>query len=160
MMKAPGGIAMLALFIVICLGIAGVSAIFTASSVREWYPMIQKPAWTPPSWLFGPVWTTLYIMMAIAAWLVWRRRGLMDINSAIALFIVQLALNAAWSPLFFGLKNPLAGLLDIVSLWAAILATIVCFYKISPVAGALLAPYWLWVSFAMLLNFSIWRLNR
>jgi tryptophan-rich sensory protein len=98
--------------------------------------------------------------MAIAAWLVWQRRGLVNVNSALGLFAFQLALNAAWSPLFFGLRNPLAGLLDIVPLWAAIMATLISFWKISPAAGALLLPYWLWVSFATVLNFEIWRLNR
>jgi tryptophan-rich sensory protein len=154
------GVVMLLLFLAVCLGIGGFGSLFTASSVRDWYPLIQKPAWTPPSWLFGPVWTMLYIMMAFAAWLVWRRRGLLDIKPALALFAVQLILNAAWSPLFFGLKNPLAGLLDIVALWAAILATLISFWKISPAAASLLVPYWLWVSFATILNFSIWRLNR
>lgn len=98
--------------------------------------------------------------MAFAAWLVWRKRMLVSIKPAMALFTVQLILNAAWSPLFFGLRNPLAGLLDIIPLWAAILATLLFFWRISPPAGLLLAPYWLWVSFATVLNFSIWRLNR
>jgi translocator protein len=153
-------LAVLALFVAVCIAVSGAGALFTADSVRHWYPMLQKPAWTPPSWLFGPVWTILYIMMACAAWLVWRRRASASVNGALGLFVFQLALNAAWSPLFFGLRNPLAGLLDIVPLWASILATIASFWKISPVAGTLLVPYWLWVSFATALNFAIWRMNQ
>jgi tryptophan-rich sensory protein len=99
-------------------------------------------------------------MMAIAAWIVWRRRGFGGAAGAPGFFSLQLALNALWSPLFFGLRNPLAGLVDIVPLWAAILATLVCFWRISPLAGALLVPYWLWVSFATALNFMIWKMNR
>jgi benzodiazapine receptor len=135
-------------------------AVFTTSSVRDWYPTLQKPSWNPPAWLFGPVWTILYIMMAIAAWLVWQRRGLVIVNSALGLFAFQLILNAAWSPLFFGLRSPLAGLSDIFLLWAAIFVTLLSFWKISPAAGVLLVPYWLWVSFATALNFAIWKLNR
>lgn len=151
---------MLVLFLVICLAVGGLGALFTGSSVRHWYPMIQKPSWTPPSGVFGPVWTILYLMMAIAAWLVWKKQGWSDGAGALRLFAFQLVLNAAWSPLFFGLKSPLAGLLDIVPLWAAILATLISFWKISPAAGALLLPYWLWVSFATALNFAIWKMNR
>jgi benzodiazapine receptor len=159
-MKNWNSLAILGLFLAICFGVAGVSAIPTGSSVRDWYPMLQKPSWTPPSWLFGPVWTILYAMMAIAAWLVWRKREFLSVNGALALFALQLALNAIWSPLFFGLKNPLAGLLDIVPLWAAILTTLIAFWKISPAAGALMIPYWIWVSFATALNFAIWKLNQ
>jgi tryptophan-rich sensory protein len=97
--------------------------------------------------------------MAIAAWLVWRRES-DSASGALGLFAFQLLLNAAWSPLFFGLKSPLAGLLDIVPLWTAILATLITFWKVSPAAGALLVPYWLWVSFAAVLNFAIWKMNR
>ena len=102
----------------------------------------------------------LYLMMAISAWLVWRERGFNRGAGALGLFALQLALNALWSPLFFGLRSPLAGLVDIVPLWAAILGALVSFWTISPLAGALLVPYWLWVSFATVLNLEIWRLNR
>lgn len=159
-MKSSESPAVLGLFVVACLAVAGLGGVFTSSSVRDWYPVLQKPSWNPPSWLFGPVWTTLYIMMAVAAWLVWRRRGSVHVKSALRLFVFQLILNALWSPLFFGLRSPLAGLLDIVPLWVAILATLLSFWKISPVAGVLLVPYWLWVSFATALNFAIWKLNR
>jgi benzodiazapine receptor len=151
---------MLAIFLVVCLAVGSLGAVFTGASVRNWYPMIQKPSWTPPPGVFGPVWTILYLMMAIAAWLVWRKQGWNNGSGALALFAFQLVLNAAWSPLFFGLKSPLAGLLDIVPLWAAILATLIAFWKISPAAGALLLPYWVWVSFATALNFAIWKMNR
>ncbi len=159
-MKNWHALAVLGLFLAVCFAVAGLSAAFTTSSVRDWYPTIQKPSWNPPAWLFGPVWTILYFMMAIAAWLVWRKREFACVNRSLALFVFQLILNAAWSPLFFGLKNPMAGLLDIIPLWAAILATLISFWKISPAAGVLLAPYWLWVSFATALNFAIWKLNR
>ena len=159
-MKSRSVIWMLLFFVAVCLGVAGLGAIATATSVRDWYPALRKPSWNPPAWIFGPVWTVLYLMMAIAAWLVWRKQGFDGAAGTLGLFALQLALNALWSPLFFGLRNPLAGLVDIVPLWAAILATLVCFWKISPLAGALLAPYWLWVSFATALNFMIWRINR
>jgi benzodiazapine receptor len=159
-MKNWSSLGTLLLFIAICLAVGGFGAIFTSSSVNSWYPTLRKPSWNPPSWLFGPVWTALYLLMAIAAWLVWRKRGFDAATGALGLFAFQLALNAVWSPLFFGMKSTLAGLLDIVPLWAAILATIVSFWKISPAAGALLLPYWLWVSFATALNFTLWRMNR
>ena len=113
-----------------------------------------------PAWVFGPVWTALYLSMAIAAWLVWRRAGWPGGARALGLFAVQLALNAAWSPLFFGLRSPAAGLVDIAALWLAIAATVFAFFRIAPVAGALLVPYWLWVTFATALNAAIWSLNR
>lgn len=159
-MKNWSSPAILVLFITICLAVSGAGAIFTADSAQEWYPALQKPVWTPASWLFGPVWTILYLMMAVAAWLVWRRRKTARVGGAMVLFFIQLILNAAWSPLFFGLQNPLAGLLDIVLLWAAILATLIAFRRISSAAAALLVPYWLWVSYAATLNFAIWTLNR
>lgn len=159
-MRKWNSFAVLILFVAVCLGIAGAGGLFTAGSVQDWYPVLQKPAWTPPSWIFGPVWTILYVMMAIAAWLVWRKRQVDKVQGALGLFLLQLALNAAWSPLFFGLKNPLAGLLDIIPLWAAILVTLMFFLRISIAAGVLLIPYWLWVSYATALNFTLWIMNR
>ncbi len=152
-------IVMLAVLIAVCLAVGAFGSVFTASSVNGWYPTIHKPSWTPPSWVFAPVWTALYIMMGIAAWFVWRKRENAGAKSALILFAVQLALNAAWSPLFFGLKNPLAGLLTIILLWAFLAAAILSFWRISRAAAALLAPYWLWVSFASALNLAIWRMN-
>jgi tryptophan-rich sensory protein len=159
-MKNLNALSILALFMAVCFLVAGAGTAFTSGPVRYWYPTLRKPFWNPPDWVFGPVWTALYLMMAIAAWLIWRKAGFSGAASALGLFALQLALNALWSPLFFGLRNPLAGLLDIFPLWAAILATLVSFWRISPLAGALMVPYWLWVSFATVLNFTIWRINR
>jgi len=150
----------LVLLVVVCLGVGGLGAWATAGSVTTWYPAIAKPSWTPPAWIFGPVWTVLYVMMAIAAWLVWREPGRQGTKRALGLFALQLALNAAWSPLFFGLRSPAAGLVDIVALWIAITATVEAFRRVSAVAATLLVPYWLWVSFATALNAAIWHLNR
>jgi translocator protein len=124
-----------------------------------WYAGLEKPAWTPPSWLFGPVWTLLYVAMAIAAWLVWRERGFSGAPVALGLFLLQLSLNAAWSWLFFGLQRPDLAFAEIVVLWGAILATLTAFGRIRAAAGWLLAPYLAWVTFAAALNFAIWRLN-
>jgi len=148
-------------FVVLSFAAAGIGGLFTAPAVRAggWYYQIQKPAWTPPSWLFGPVWTALYLMMAVAAWLVWRQGGWAAQGGALGLFLVQLILNAAWSWLFFGLHSPSAGLVGISLLWIAILLTILAFFRVSPVAGWLMVPYLLWVSFAAALNLTIWRLN-
>jgi translocator protein len=124
-----------------------------------WYQALEKPAWTPPSWLFGPVWTVLYAMMGVAAWMVWRERGFSGAPTALGLFLLQLVLNAAWSWLFFGLQRPDLAAAEILILWAAIAATIVASWRVRPLAGWLLVPYLLWVSFAAALNVAIWRLN-
>lgn len=148
-------------FVVLSFAAAGIGGLFTAPAVKQggWYYQIQKPSWTPPSWLFGPVWTALYLMMAVAAWLVWKQGGWAAQGGALGLFLVQLVLNAAWSWLFFGLHSPSAGLVGIALLWIAILLTILAFFRVSPAAGWLMVPYLLWVSFASALNFTIWRLN-
>lgn len=125
-----------------------------------WYSNLNKPPWNPPSWIFGPVWTALYTMMAVAAWLVWRRGGWTGQRRALACFLVQLALNALWSPLFFGLKNPGLAFAEIVLLWLAILATVLAFWKAHRVASGLLVPYLAWVTFAAGLNYTLWQLNR
>jgi tryptophan-rich sensory protein len=127
--------------------------------VSGWYAEIAKPSWTPPGWLFGPVWTVLYVMMAAAAWLVWRTAGWPAARPALILFGVQLLLNAAWTPIFFGLHRPGLAFAEILALWAAIGATLVAFWRVFPAAALLLVPYWLWVSFASVLNCAIWRLN-
>jgi tryptophan-rich sensory protein len=124
-----------------------------------WYAELTKPAWTPPGVVFGPVWTVLYVLMGVAAWLVWRRGGFREAPLALGLFLAQLALNALWSYLFFGLQLPGAAFAEILVLWAAILATTICFWRVVPVAAALLVPYLLWVGFASALNFQLWRLN-
>lgn len=147
-------------FLLLCYGVAAGGSVFTAASVRDWYPTLVKPSWNPPSWVFGPVWTLLYTMMAVAAWLVWKRRGEAPVGLALGVFGVQLALNFAWSLLFFGLHRPDLALLDIALLWLSILATIILFWRPSTLAGALLIPYLLWVTFASALNYAIWQLNR
>lgn len=148
-------------FVVLCFAAAGFGALFTTPQTAPggWYSQIQKPSWTPPSWLFGPVWTALYLMMAVAAWWVWRQGGWAAQRGALSLFLVQLVLNAAWSWLFFGLRSPSLGMGGIVLLWVAILLTILAFFRVSPLAGWLMVPYLLWVSYASALNFTIWRLN-
>lgn len=125
----------------------------------EWYAGLDKPWFTPPNWLFGPAWTLLYVLMGTAAWLVWREEGFAGAKVALGLFLVQLVLNAAWSPVFFGLHRMGWALVVIVMMAAAILATMVAFYPHSKVAAGLLVPYLGWVSFATALNLALWRLN-
>ncbi len=149
----------LALFIAICLAVGGIGSIFTASSVTSWYPTLRKPAWRPPAAVFGPVWTTLYILMGIAAWLVWRRRDTANTRPALYLFAIQLAFNLAWSGIFFGLRAPGAAFAEIVILWGLVLATLIAFWRVRPIAGLLLLPYLLWTTYASALNFAIWRMN-
>jgi len=142
--------------VAVCFGVAGIGGLTTNSNVPNWYAGLEKPAWTPPGWIFGPVWSFLYLSMAVAAWLVWRRGNALV---PLTLFAVQLAFNAAWSWLFFGLYNPGAAFIDVVLLWAAIVATMLVFWFRSTIAGLLFVPYLAWVSFAAVLNFTIWRLN-
>lgn len=146
-------------FIVVCFAAAGLGSLATAAQVAPggWYASLDKPFFTPPSWLFGPVWTTLYLAMAVSGWLVWRKRGLA--GTAMALFFIQLALNTLWSILFFGLESPGLALIEIAVLWTAILLTIRAFGGISRPAALLLVPYLAWVTFATLLNAGIWLLN-
>jgi len=155
-----GGIIKLVISIVACECAGGIGAIFTTTAIPTWYATLQKPPFTPPNWLFAPAWVTLYLLMGIAAFLIWRQ-GLEQkgVKSALVIFLVQLALNALWSVVFFGLESPLYGMVVIVALWVVILLTILRFFKLSTAAGALLLPYILWVSFAAALNVSIWVLN-
>lgn len=128
---------------------------------QSWYAAIEKPSFTPPAWVFGPVWTTLYILMGVAAFLVWRRGlGSRAVRAALGWFLGQLVLNAVWSPVFFGWHRIGLAMVVVVLLWAAIVVTMYRFSRVSGVAAALLAPYLLWVSFAAVLNASIWWLNR
>ena len=141
--------------------LAGViGSVFTISSIPTWYSTLQKPSFSPPNWIFGPAWTTLYFFMGVAAFLVWRH-GVerKEVKTALAIFGGQLALNTLWSIIFFGLHNPFWAFVEIIILWLAILLTIVSFYKVSKTAAYLLLPYILWVSFASVLNFSILVLN-
>jgi benzodiazapine receptor len=135
-------------------------AIFTTPAIPTWYASLNKPAFSPPNWVFFPVWTTLYTLMGIAAFLVWRN-GLDQrrVRAALTVFAVQLILNVAWSVIFFGLYSLFGAVIAIILLWIAILANIVAFWRISKAAGALLIPYILWVSFAGILNVSVWMLN-
>jgi len=141
-----------------CAGVIG--SVFTTPAIPNWYAALEKPFFTPPSWLFAPAWITLYLLMAIAAFLIWRKGlGEEGVKTALVIFLVQLVLNALWSVVFFGLQSPLYGMVVILVLWIAILLTIIKFFKLSTAAGALLLPYILWVSFASILNISIWVLN-
>ncbi|HVM49550.1 MAG TPA: TspO/MBR family protein [Candidatus Acidoferrum sp.] len=139
-----------------CFLAASLGAVFMPG---DWYAMLKKPSWNPPAWIFGPVWTTLYAMMAVAAWLVWKRGGFAARRIPLALFLAQLVLNAAWTPLFFGLHQLGFACAEIVSLWLLIAATLAAFRPLSRAAAWLLAPYLAWVSFAAALNFAVWRLN-
>jgi benzodiazapine receptor len=125
----------------------------------DWFQSLAKPSWNPPSWLFGPVWTILYILMAIAAWRVWDRGGFAKQKGPLTLFFIQLVLNAAWTPLFFGAHQLLAAFILIIVMWAAILLTLLSFRRVDSVAAAMLIPYLAWVSFATVLNGVIWRMN-
>jgi len=141
--------------------IAGfLGSLFTIPAIPTWYATLKKPFFTPPDWIFSPVWISLFILMGIALFFVWRRTDHPRFKIAFIFFFIQLILNILWSIVFFGLKSPLLGLLDIILLWIAILLTIQHFSKVSKFAGVLLLPYLVWVSFATLLNFSLWILNR
>ncbi len=142
-----------------------VGSVFTTPSIDGWYSGIVKPALNPPSWVFGPVWVTLFALMGIAAFLVWsaysgatddRKKG---IKTALTIFGIQLILNTIWSIIFFGFHSPFGAFIEIIFLWLAIVATIVAFARISKPAAWLLGPYIIWVSFAIYLNYSIWILN-
>lgn len=125
----------------------------------EWYATLVKPSWNPPSSVFAPVWSVLYVLMGVAAWLVWRKEGLSGAPAALGLFLFQLVLNALWSYLFFGAHRPDLAFIDIVALWLVILATTIGFWRVSVPAGVLLLPYLCWVGFASALNLQLWRLN-
>jgi translocator protein len=139
----------------------GAAAIGAAASVAagSFYASLVRPGFAPPASLFGPVWSLLYTLMGIAAWLVWRRRGFRGARAGLTLFLVQLAANALWSWLFFGWRQGRLAFVDILLLWILILATTVAFWRASRLAGALLIPYLLWVTFAAFLNYSVWQLN-
>jgi tryptophan-rich sensory protein len=144
--------------VVLCQGIGFLGAFWTMPAVRGWYPTLRKPSWNPPAWVFGPVWTVLYFLMATSAWVVWRRTGWAD--PAMALFGVQLVLNLVWSLIFFRLRRPGAAFGEILLLWVLIVLTGWAFYQISTVAALLWLPYVLWSSFAVVLNGTIWQMNR
>jgi benzodiazapine receptor len=146
---------------VILCQIAGfLGSLFTTSAIPTWYKTLNKPFFTPPNWIFSQVWISLFILMGISLFFVWRRTDHPKFKVAFLFFFVQLILNILWSATFFGLKSTLLGLVDILLLWIAILLTIQNFLQVSKMAGLLLIPYLVWVSFAALLNFSLWILNR
>lgn len=130
-----------------------------SSNPGSFYTQLVLPEWAPPSSWFGPVWTVLYALMGIAAWLVWRADGFREARGALTLFLVQLALNALWSWLFFGWHRGALAFADILLLWVLIIATLIAFWRVRVLAGALLVPYLLWVSFASALNYAVWQLN-
>jgi tryptophan-rich sensory protein len=150
----------LVIAIAVCFLAAAIGGVATTSSVNGWYAQINKPSWNPPDWIFGPVWTILYLMMGASAWLVWKQSDFSKARLALGFFAIQLALNITWSVLFFGLRQPGWAFVEIIALWVSIALTIVLFYKHSKLAAGLLVPYLLWVTFAAGLNFAIWSLNR
>lgn len=150
------GLGLLA-FLILCFGVAGIGAHLRPGA---WYARLAKPSWTPANRVFTHVWIVLFLMMAVAGWLVWREAGLAGASIPLGLFALQLAFNAIWSWLFFGLQRPDLAFVDIVALWLAIAANVATFWGISPIASMVMLPYLAWVSFALLLNLSIWRLNR
>ncbi|RVT79545.1 tryptophan-rich sensory protein [Flavobacterium sufflavum] len=148
--------------VVACLAVGYFSSTVTRNAILDWYPTLEKPSFNPPNWIFAPVWSVLYIMMGVAAGLVWDRIAYESeiIQKALLFFIIQLGLNALWSYIFFGLHNPMLAGLEIILLWLLIYETYIQFAKINKVAAYLLIPYLAWVSFAAVLNASIWWLNR
>jgi len=149
----------LVLFIAVCFAAAGIGGAVTTPKIATWYATLAKPTWNPPNWIFGPVWSALYFGMAVAAWLVWRQAGFTGVKLPLILFGTQLVLNVLWSCIFFGLEIPGLAFVEVVLLWTVIAATMILFWLRSSVAGILFLPYLAWVSFASVLNFTIWRLN-
>jgi translocator protein len=155
-----GQIVRLVVCLVASLLAGAIGGLFTSRAIPTWYATLTKPSFTPPGWLFGPVWTALYLMMGVAAFLVWRSApGATPVRVALVLFVVQLVLNALWSVAFFGLHSPGGGMVVIALLWLAIAATLLTFSRVSTPAALLLAPYLAWVSFAAVLNWALYRLN-
>lgn len=146
--------------VVLCLAIGGVSGYLTSLEIHTWYVTLNKPSFNPPNYLFAPVWTTLYFLMGISLWLVWKSNAKPSIkNKAIFFFVIQLILNFFWSIIFFSLHQLGFALVEIILMWIFILLSVMAFYPISKIAAYLLIPYLCWVSFASVLNFAIWKLN-
>jgi len=145
--------------ILIALSAGFIGSFFTTPSIASWYAFINKPSFSPPNWLFAPAWTLLYILMGIAAFLIWQKRDNQKTKQALRFYGTQLILNALWSIIFFGMHNPGLAFLEIIFLWIFIFLTLIKFYKINKTAGILFIPYLLWVSFASILNYAIWMLN-
>ena len=146
-------------WLVVCFGASAIGSAATIPEIKGWYAGLEKPSFNPPNWIFGPVWSVLFFLMAVAAWLVWRRFGFAGSKAALVVFLIQLVANVIWSVLFFGMHSPAMGFGWICLLWILIAATIGLFWQKSQLAAGLLAPYLAWVSFASVLNFMIWRLN-
>ncbi len=146
-------------FLLVTFGAAAVGTYATVQSVGTWYPTLAKPTWTPPGAIFGPVWTALYIAMAVAAWRVWRRQTGSAAMAVLRSYGAQLVLNALWSVLFFGLRRPDLAMIDIVALWLLLVLALVRFWRADRIAAALWTPYVVWVTFATALNAAIWRMN-
>lgn len=144
----------------ICFGAAFIGGLFTASSIADWYQYLAKPSFSPPSWVFGPVWTLLYLLMGISLYLIWEK-GLKNrkVKDVFILFIVHIFFNVLWSVLFFGLRTPFLAFADIIVMWITLAAVIVLSSRLNKYSPLLLIPYLFWISFALLLNFSIWKLN-
>ena len=157
--RMPNWISILGLagWIALCFAAAALGARYMPG---PWFEQLKKPPWNPPNWVFGPVWTLLYTLMAVAAWHVWGEGGWKAQGIALSLFLAQLLFNGLWSWLFFGLKSPGLAFADIAALWITLLVTVLAFWSVKPVAGLLLTPYLAWVTFATALNFSIWQLNK
>ena len=146
-------------FLLLCLAVGYVGGRVTAPAVASWYPTLVKPSFNPPDWIFAPVWTLLYLLMGVAAWRVWRTPSQPRRRRALGLFMLQLALNLGWSLVFFGMRAIGAALIEILVLLAVIFATAIAFWRLDRWAGLLFLPYAVWVGFAAILNFTIWRLN-
>jgi len=152
-----GDLVSLSVFLLLCFAAATSGAVFKPGA---WYDSLTKPSWTPPDWLFPVAWTVLYVAIAVSAWLVWRAAGLAEGMLALAVWLIQLVLNAAWSWLFFGLRRMDLAFVEVLGLWASILGCIVLFAPLSSVAALLMVPYLVWVSFAAALNLAVWQANR
>ena len=150
-------ILVLVAFVGACFLAAATGAVFPPG---DWYERLAKPSWRPPNWLFAPVWTVIYLTIAVSGWLVWRKYGFAGATLPLAIYLLQLVLNAAWTPIFFGLRRPDLAFFEIVMLWLSIVATIATFRSLNAAAAWLLLPYLAWVTFAATLNFTVWRLNR
>jgi tryptophan-rich sensory protein len=152
----------LVIAILLPLSLGGIGAVTSNYSLSTWYRTLRKPSWNPPNWVFGPVWTALYIMMGLASWLVWRERTSRrpSVEEALRWYSIQLFFNGLWSIIFFGMRRIRLALVDIVALWGSLLVTLIQFFRVRKIAAWLLIPYFLWVSFATMLNAMIWWLNR
>ena len=159
-MKTKKEILALVLFILVCFGVAGFGSLFTASTIETWYAVLRKPAWNPPARVFGPVWTFLYSCIAISGWLVWKRKDKENARLVLFFYIMQLVLNALWTPLFFGLHLALVAFAEILLLWIYIGLYILHSWRVSRPASLLFIPYFLWVGFASYLNLFLWWLNK